>query len=116
MNSTSIMVTWWGVPIVRHYYFVPYNLFRLFSVHKISIYTHIYKNRKRKRKKKKEKDFLASWAGGNSAQPSAGACGRAGRRPTWPASGGKARRRRGDDVVGVGPRAIGRGGDGVRRG
>jgi hypothetical protein len=48
------------VPIVRHYYFVPYNLFRLFLVHKISIYIHIYKNRKRKRKKKKkERDFLS---------------------------------------------------------
>jgi hypothetical protein len=38
MNSTSIMVTWWGVPFIRHYYFVPYNLFRLLLVHKISIY------------------------------------------------------------------------------
>jgi hypothetical protein len=66
MNSTSIMVTWWGVPIVRHYYFMHYNLFRLFLVHKISIYIHIYKNRKRKRKKKKEKGFpqLAGRGGG----------------------------------------------------
>jgi hypothetical protein len=33
--------------------FVPYNLFRLFLVHKISTYVYIY-NRKRKRKKKKK--------------------------------------------------------------
>jgi hypothetical protein len=38
MNNTSTMVTWWSVPIFRYYYFVPYNLFRLFLVHKISIY------------------------------------------------------------------------------
>jgi hypothetical protein len=31
-------VTWWSVPTFRYYYFVPYNLFRLFLVHKISIY------------------------------------------------------------------------------
>jgi hypothetical protein len=54
-------------------------------------------------------DFLASWAGGDSAQSSAGA--RAGRRPTWPTSG----ERRGDSTVGVGPRARGRGADGVER-
>jgi hypothetical protein len=46
---------------------------------------HIYKNRKRKKEKEKERDFLASLAGGISAQPSAGA--RGGRRPTMPASG-----------------------------
>jgi hypothetical protein len=38
---------------------VPYNLFRLFLVHKISIYAFIYENRK------KEKDFLANWAEGD---------------------------------------------------
>jgi hypothetical protein len=36
--------------------FVPYNLFRLFFVHKIS--TYIYINRKRKEEKEKERDFL----------------------------------------------------------
>jgi hypothetical protein len=33
-------------------------------VHQISIYIHIYKNRKGKRKKKKKRVFFASWAGG----------------------------------------------------
>jgi hypothetical protein len=34
--------------------FVPYNLCRLFLVHKISTYVYIYKYGKRKRKKKKK--------------------------------------------------------------
>jgi hypothetical protein len=41
---------------------VPYNLFRLFLVHKISINAFIYKNRKRKRRKGKR--VLDSWARG----------------------------------------------------
>jgi hypothetical protein len=73
-------------------------------------YIYIYINRKRKRKKEKEKGFpQLAGPGGNSAQPSAGARGRAGRRPTWPTSGGTAQRRRGDDAVGVGPHVRGRG-------
>jgi hypothetical protein len=44
---------------------VPYNLFRLFLVHKISIYAFIYENRKNKWEKEKEKDFLANWARGD---------------------------------------------------
>jgi hypothetical protein len=35
--------------------FVPYNLFRLFLVHKISIYVYIYIYENRKKKWKKEK-------------------------------------------------------------
>jgi hypothetical protein len=47
-----------------------------------------------KRKKEKRKGFpLLAGPGGNSAQPSAGARGRVGRRPTWPASGRMARGR-----------------------
>jgi hypothetical protein len=44
--------------------FVPYNLFRLFLVHKILASKYICENGKKKRKKKKEKGFPASWAGG----------------------------------------------------
>jgi hypothetical protein len=55
------MVTWWGVPIVRHYFFMPYNLFRLFLVHKISIYEYIYiyENREKKWEKEKRKGILS---------------------------------------------------------
>jgi hypothetical protein len=42
---------------------VPYNLFKLFLVHKISAYEYIYENGE-KWEKKKEKGFLASWARG----------------------------------------------------
>jgi hypothetical protein len=42
---------------------VPYNLFRLFLVHKISIYAFIYNNRKIKRRKGKR--VLDSWARGD---------------------------------------------------
>jgi hypothetical protein len=45
------MAAWWSVPSFKYYYFVPYNLFRLFLVHKISTYAFLYENRKRKRKK-----------------------------------------------------------------
>jgi hypothetical protein len=48
--------------------FVPYNFFKLFLVHKISIYEYIYENRKKKWKKEKEKEFRANWAGGILAQ------------------------------------------------
>jgi hypothetical protein len=74
--------------------FVPYNLFKLFLVHKISayiyiyIYIYIYENGKRKKKK----EFSASWAGGGGgilAQPSV----RAGQ-ATKPAHGGAATMRR----------------------
>jgi hypothetical protein len=42
---------------------VPYNLFKLFLVHKISAYKYIYENGEKKTGKEKEKEFLASWAG-----------------------------------------------------
>jgi hypothetical protein len=43
---------------------VPYNLFRLFLVHKISAHKYIYENGEKKWEKKKKKEFPASWAGG----------------------------------------------------
>jgi hypothetical protein len=43
---------------------VPYNLFRLFLVHKISIYVYIYINRKRKEEKRKGISS-ASWVKGD---------------------------------------------------
>jgi hypothetical protein len=71
-----------------------YNLFRLFLVHKISIYIHIYKNRKRKRKKKKEKGFPQLAGRGGGIRPSrARAAAQAGG-----LLGLKARERHGDGV------------------
>jgi hypothetical protein len=75
--------------------FVPYDLFKLFLVHKISIYKYIYENGKKKWKKEKEKEFLASWTGGILAQR-ARARARGGRLSTRPASG----ERRWDGTVG----------------
>jgi hypothetical protein len=39
---------------------VPYNLFGLFLVHKISAYKYIYENGEKKWEKKKKKEILAS--------------------------------------------------------
>jgi hypothetical protein len=50
------MVTWWGVLIII--IFVPYNLFKLFLVHKISVYKYIYENGKKNWKKEKRKGIL----------------------------------------------------------
>jgi hypothetical protein len=38
---------------------VPYNLFKLFFVHKISAYKYIYENGKKKWEKEKEKGILS---------------------------------------------------------
>jgi hypothetical protein len=84
---------------------VPYNLFRLFLVHKISIYVYILK---KERGKRKRKGFPQLAGPGGGFRPSRVRA-RAGRQPTRPASG----ERRGDSAVGVGPRARGRGADGV---
>jgi hypothetical protein len=62
---------WWlgGVcQVFKYYYYVPYNLFGLFLVHKISIYAYVYENKKRNGKRKKKRVFPANWAGGISAQ------------------------------------------------
>jgi hypothetical protein len=55
--------------------FVPYNLFKLFLVHKISIYKYIYENRKKKWEKGKKK--------GNSQLAGPGGF--------WPSEHGRAR-------------------------
>jgi hypothetical protein len=43
---------------------VPYNLFKLFLVHKILAYNYICGNGKNKWEKKKERDFLLAGPGG----------------------------------------------------
>jgi hypothetical protein len=83
---------------------VPYNLFKLFLVHKISIHEYIYENRKKKWKKGKEKEFQANWAGGDFDPASAGE-----RAAAW-AGGSPAEERCGDGAMGAGPCARGRGG------
>jgi hypothetical protein len=89
--------------------FVPYNLFRLCLVHKISIYVYIYENRKNKWKKEEEKEFHANWAGGGF-WPSERGRARAGRWPSRPTEerNGASRRR------GCGPTRQREGGNGVR--
>jgi hypothetical protein len=53
---------------------VPYNLFRLFLVHKISAYKYIYmKMGKRNRKRKRRRNFQLARTGGISAHPGASA-------------------------------------------
>jgi hypothetical protein len=87
--------------------FVPYNLFKLFLVDKISIYEYIYENREKKWKKKRNSELTG--LGGFWPSESGRARGRVGRRPTRPASGANGvgmvwgRRR------GAGPRVRGRG-------
>jgi hypothetical protein len=49
--------------------FVPYNLFKLFLVHKISAYNSIYENGKKKWEKKKERVFLLAGPGGDFGPP-----------------------------------------------
>jgi hypothetical protein len=86
---------------------VPYNLFKLFLVHKISAYKYICENGKKKREKEKEKEFQVNRAGGVSAWSGARCRGQMG--PVGPrgAKDGVA------DTVGAGPRA--REGGGRRR-
>jgi hypothetical protein len=54
-------------------FFVSYNLFKLFLVHKISAYNYICENGKKKWEKEKEKEFQVNRAGGISAWSGAGA-------------------------------------------
>jgi hypothetical protein len=61
---------------------VPYNLFKLFLVHKISIYKYIYEIRKKKWKKEKEREFSANWAEGEDFGPASAGAGRRPSRPT----------------------------------
>jgi hypothetical protein len=64
--------------------FVPYNLFKLFLVHKISAYIYIWE---KEMGKEKEKGFPACWARGRfwPIRARARGCGR-GRQPTRPIS------------------------------
>jgi hypothetical protein len=71
---------------------VPYNLFGLFLVHKISAYKYIYENGENKWEKKKKKEIPASWAGGISAHPGASALARARLRPSCGPWAGRRRR------------------------
>jgi hypothetical protein len=48
---------------------VPYNLFKLFLVHKISAYNSIYENGKKKWEKKKKRVFLLAGSGGDFGPP-----------------------------------------------
>jgi hypothetical protein len=58
---------------------VPYSLFKLFLVHKISAYNYIYENGKKKWEKKKRREFLLATSGGEIlAHPGTSARGR------WP--------------------------------
>jgi hypothetical protein len=70
---------------------VPYNLFRLFLVHKILVSKYICENGKKKREKKKEKGFPASWAGGDFGPAGVSARGRVRFRPSWPSCAGRQR-------------------------
>jgi hypothetical protein len=85
------MVTLGGCHFLYLVILVPYNLFRLFLVHKISAYKYIYKNGEKKWEKKKKKEFPASWAGGDFGPPRR-ECARAARlRPSWPSCAGRRR-------------------------
>jgi hypothetical protein len=64
---------------------VPYNLFKLFLVHKISAYKYIYENGKKKWEKKKERVFLLAGPRGGDFGPPGRARARD-RRPSWPNS------------------------------
>jgi hypothetical protein len=55
------------VPSFKYHYLVPYKLFRLFLVHKISIYIYICKGIE-KGEKEKGKGILVSWARGDFGQ------------------------------------------------
>jgi hypothetical protein len=86
--------------------FMPYNLLKLFLVHKISAYKYIYENGKRKWEKEKEKEFQANRVGGISAWSGAGARRRSQLGPDGPRGAGDGAA----DAVGTGPRARERGG------
>jgi hypothetical protein len=84
--------------------FVPYSLFKLFLVHKISAYNYIYENGK----KKKRREFLLAGPGGDFGPPGR----ERGRRPSRPISEGDGGGRR----HGAGPHVSeGRGFNGAER-
>jgi hypothetical protein len=71
--------------------FVPYNLFRLFLVHKILASKYICEMGKRKEKRKRERIFQPAGPGGDFSPVGASARGRARFRPTWPSRAGRRR-------------------------
>jgi hypothetical protein len=80
---------------------VPYNLFRLFLVHKILASKYICENGKKKWERKKRKDFPANRAGGISAQLARARAGGRAFGPDGPAARGDGGGRR----RGTGPHA-----------
>jgi hypothetical protein len=66
--------------VFKYYYYVPYNLFGLFLVHKISIYAYVYENRKKEMEKGKIKGF-SLLTGPWGFRPSWGACARQAAQP-----------------------------------
>jgi hypothetical protein len=66
---------------------VPYNLFKLFLVHKISAYKYIYENGKKKWEKKKERVFLLAGPGEILAHLGVSACTDAVGGPLGPSAG-----------------------------
>jgi hypothetical protein len=65
---------------------VPYSLFKLFLVHKISAYNYIYENGKKKWEKKKKREFLLAGPGGDFGPPRRERARARGRRPSRPIS------------------------------
>ena len=102
--------------------FVPYNLFKLFLVHKISTYKYICENGKKKWEKEKEKEFqvnrvrgdfglvrrgrAASWPNGPSRPTRSG-----GRRDGHRGRGPTRQRGRGETASGGSRRAVRGGGE-----
>jgi hypothetical protein len=85
---------------------VPYSLFKLFLVHKISTYNYIYENGKKKWEKKKRREFLLAGPGGDLGPPGRG------RWPSWLISEGDG----GERCHGAGPHVSeGRGVNGVEQ-
>jgi hypothetical protein len=74
---------------------MPYNLFKIFLVHKISAYNSIYENGKKKWEKKKKRVFLLAGPGEILAHPGASARAGAAGGPAGPS----ARETAGDGVV-----------------
>jgi hypothetical protein len=89
--------------------FVPYNLFKLFLVHKISAYKYICEKGKRNGKRKKKRNSRLTGPGGISAWSGAGVRRRGQMGPYDPRGAGDGA----VDGVGAGPRA--REGEGRRR-
>jgi hypothetical protein len=91
---------------------VPYNLFGLFLVHKISAYKYIYEMGKRNGKRKRKREFQLAGPGGISAHPGASARGGA-LAAQLRSTGGETTRVLGSDGVTAGPHVSESGGGGA---